>query len=386
MKPLGILGGGQLARMLVLEAHRLNLPVAVLSPLETDPARDVTGRWVQGDPSKLKDLTAFMKLCSSVTFESEFFDSTLIAKAMKDTKVQVFPDPKIMGLLQDRLSQKNLFDEYDIPTAPWRPVDSSQDALVAYVALDGEAVFKKRRGGYDGYGTFVVRDDGALGSFANSGVKGSFIAEKWIKFKREIAIIAVRDQAGAVFFYPFVESHQKNSRCLWVKGPLRETRAFTEMKKKIAKFLTGLQYVGAMGIEMFETSQGLIVNEIAPRVHNTGHYTMDAFSLSQFSLHLRAVAGLRTQGFAIPRAKSFAMWNLLGSEKSHRGAGRLTPWLAKPAVGEKSSSEATVHWYGKADSRPGRKLGHVNAQAKTPDIALKLAKSVAAQTVKDIGY
>lgn len=385
MKPIGILGGGQLARMLVLEAHRLNLPVAVLSPLETDPARAVTGTWVQGDPLNLKDLTAFMKLCSTVTFESEFFDADLISKAMKESKTPVWPDPKVMGLLQDRLSQKNLLDEYDIPTATWRPVDSSQDAVVAYVALDGKVVFKKRRGGYDGYGTFVVKNDGDLGLFANNGVKEPFIAEKWIKFSREIAIIAVRDQAGAVFFYPFVESHQKHARCLFVKGPLRETRTFIEMKKKIAKFLSGIGYVGAMGIEMFETPKGLIVNEIAPRVHNTGHYTIDAFSLSQFSLHLRAVAGLRTQGFAIPRSKAFAMWNLLGSAKSKKPA-QLAPWLAKPAVGEKASNEATVHWYGKFESRPGRKMGHVNAQAQTPDSALKLAKSVAAQTAKDIGY
>lgn len=382
MKPIGILGGGQLARMLVLEAHRLSLPVAVLSPHESDPARIVTGNWVQGDPMKRRDLLRFMSQCSSVTFESEFFNAELIGDVMKETQVPVWPEPRVMGLLQDRLTQKNLFDEHDLPTAPWRPVDSSQDAVVAYVALDGKVVFKKRRGGYDGNGTFVVRNDGELGAFANRGLKDSFIAEKLIKFDREVAIICVRDQAGAVFFFPFVESFQKDSRCLWVRGPIRETRAFIEMKRRLARFLNQIGYVGAMGVELFETSGHLLINEIAPRVHNTGHYTIDAFSLNQFSLHLRAVGGLLMQGFAVPRSKAFAMWNLLGTPEP----GKLKPWNARSAVGEKSSAEAVVHWYGKSESRPGRKMGHVNSQAKTTEAAFKLAKSVAARTVKDIGY
>ena len=381
MKPIGILGGGQLARMLVLEAHKMNLPVAVLSPSESDPAREVCGRWVQGDPNKLKDLVAFMKDCSSVTFESEFYAADAIREAALKTKTPVWPDPKTMALLQDRLTQKNLFDEYDLPTAPWRPVDSSQDAVVAYVALDGQVVFKKRRGGYDGYGTFVVKSDGDLGEFANNGVKDSFIAEKWIRFKRELAVIAVRDQAGAVFFYPFVESLQKNSRCLWVQGPLKETRAMISMKSSIARFLKGIDYVGAMGIEMFETEKSLIVNEIAPRVHNTGHYTMDAFDLSQFALHLRAVTGLRSQGFAIPKSPAFAMWNLLGTEQGEASqANALGPWNAKTLP-----NGATFHWYGKSESRAGRKMGHVNAVAKTSQSALALAKKSAAQLAKQTG-
>lgn len=376
MKPIGILGGGQLARMLVLEAHRLNLPVAVLSPGENDPARDVTGHWVQGDPNKVKDLAAFMKECSSVTFESEFYDAGAIAEASKLSKVSVWPKPELMAQLQDRLSQKNLFDRYEIPTAPWRPVDSSQDALVAYVAFDGKVVFKKRRGGYDGYGTFMVRNDGELGGFANHGVPEPFIAEKLVRFKRELAIIAVRDQKGAIFFYPFVESLQKDSKCLWVQGPLKESRAHLEMKKSLARFLNGIDYVGAMGIELFETAEGLMVNEIAPRVHNSGHYTMDAFSQSQFALHLRAVAGLRTVGFAVPVSKSFAMWNLIGN------AGKaLTPWMAKPMP-----DATTLHWYGKKESRPGRKMGHVNSLAATAAGALDTAKKTAARLKKEIGF
>lgn len=383
MKPVGILGGGQLARMLVLEAHRLNVPVAVLSPHESDPARAVTGNWVQGDPNSLQDLTRFLKTCSSATFESEFYDAGVIEKASLAAQVPVWPKPHVMALLQDRLSQKKLFDDYEIPTAPWRPVDSGQDAVVAYVALDKKVVFKKRRGGYDGYGTFIVKDDEALGDFASRELPGPFIAEKWIRFQREIAVIAVRDQAGAVFFYPFVESHQKDARCLWVKGPLKETRAFRDMKTAIARFLHGVDYVGAMGIEMFETSDGLIVNEIAPRVHNTGHYTMDAFDLSQFALHLRAVAGLRTQGFATLGAKGFAMWNLLGSPKP---AAALTPWRGGGRGIRTPEGEVYLHWYGKHESRTGRKMGHVNAAGKNADTALAAARKAASRLQREIGY
>ena len=377
MKPIGILGGGQLARMLALEAHRLGLPVAVLSPNENDPARAVAGTWIQGDPNSPKALAKFLPLCSSVTFESEFYDADVIAAASRQSGVSVWPNPKLMGSLQDRLSQKNLIDEYEIPTAAWRPVDSSQDALVAYVAFDGEVVYKKRRGGYDGYGTFVVRDDGALGAFANDGVKEPFIAERLVKFKREVAVIAVRDQKGSVFFYPLVESKQKDSRCLWVKGPLKETKALSEIKKSLTRFLKGIDYVGAMGIELFETKSGYLVNEIAPRVHNTGHYTMDAFTMSQFALHLRAVAGLSVGGQNNSVSKAFAMWNLLGSKKS---AG-LTPWN-----NTLRGAELEMHWYGKAESRDGRKMGHVNALGKTVEAALATAKKATARLRKEIGY
>ncbi len=379
MKPIGILGGGQLARMLILEAHRLNLPVACLSPNETDPAREVTANWFQGDPNKAKDLAAFMRRCSNVTFESEFYDAQAISEASKETKVSVSPGPKLMGQLQDRLSQKNLFDEYELPTASWRPVDSAQDAVVAYVAFDGKAVFKKRRGGYDGYGTFIVKSDGDLGGFANDGVKETFIAEKLVRFSREIAVIAVRDQKGHVFFYPFVESKQKDSRCLWVKGPIKETAKLLLLKKRLGKFLNGIGYVGAMGIELFDTADGYLVNEIAPRVHNTGHYTIDAYTLSQFALHLRAVCGLEISGRfePKPKSKSFAMWNMLGTKSSST----LFPW-------KNTSFEngVDIHWYGKLESREGRKMGHVNVIASNAESALTLAKRTAQKLEKEIGF
>lgn len=381
MKPIGILGGGQLARMLVLEAHRLGLPAAVLSPSETDPAAGVTSHWSKGDPNDQRELEKFMRECSSVTFESEFYNADTILRAAKATTTGVYPQPDLMGQLQDRLSQKNLFDQYELPTATWRPVDSSQDAVVAFVALDGKLVFKKRRGGYDGYGTFIVRNDSDLGNFANDGVKEPFIAEKLIRFSREIALIAVRDQKGNVFFYPFVESMQKDSRCLWVKGPLNETAVMKLMKKRIVGFLEGIGYVGAMGVELFETKDGLLVNEIAPRVHNTGHYTMDAYNLSQFSLHLRAVAGLEISGkkFAAPRPKSkaFAMWNLLGRKNSTT----LTPWKSS-----RSEIGTELHWYGKNESRSGRKMGHVNAVAQKAEAALKLAKRASELAAKEIDF
>jgi 5-(carboxyamino)imidazole ribonucleotide synthase len=332
----------------------------------------------------LKDLSRFLKACSSATYESEFYDATAIERASNETGVPVWPNPSLMAALQDRLSQKNLFDQYDLPTAPWRPVDAGQDAVVAYVALDRKVVFKKRRGGYDGYGTFIVKDDRALGEFAQNQLQkgSSFIAEKWVRFQREIAVIAVRDQAGAVFFYPFVESYQKDARCLWVKGPLKETRAIRDIKTSIARFLSGIGYVGAMGIEMFETADGIVINEIAPRVHNTGHYTQDAFDLSQFALHMRAVSGLRTRGLAVPKAKGFAMWNLLGTAKPTRA---LAPWLADGRNNTDDGS-ATLHWYGKHETRPGRKMGHVNAIAKNAETALAQARKLAARFAREIGF
>lgn len=376
-KPIGILGGGQLARMLTLEAHRLGLSTAVLSTKGDDPAALVAAKWHQGDPNRVSDLAKFFALCEAVTFESEFFDAAAIAEASRRSGVPVFPEPSLMAQIQDRKTQKELLDAAGLPTAAWRAVDSQTDAGLALREL-GEAgvVFKKRRFGYDGYGTTIVRPRAPLSSVLRAEACTDLVAESFVRFRREIALMAVCDQQGGIAFLPWVETQQSSARCLWVKGPLRETARMRSLRGMLKKWLQQIGYVGAIGIECFELKGGaILINELAPRVHNSGHYSLDALSESQFLLHVRACLGERVESPALS-TPGFAMWNLLGSEQ----AGVLR---SEKAVG---SASTRLHWYGKSEARPGRKLGHVNAWARTADAALKLAQAQARRLQKQIGY
>lgn len=362
MKPLGILGGGQLARMMVLKAHEMGLPVLVLSENPDDPAAQVTQGWVQGKLDDEKTLKTFLARCQRVTFESEFLDADRLATLSRATRTPIFPKPRHMALLQDRWTQKKLLLKHGLPTSPFVRVDDESSAQKAFNQFDGQLVFKKRRFGYDGYGTFVVRNAKDLASFLPELEHNphGFIAEAFIPFQRELAIMAVRGQKGEVLTFPFVETYQENSRCLWVKGPLsaKQNRTLKQLQKRIQDFLKTMGYVGAMGIELFDTGREILVNELAPRVHNSGHYSLDALSEDQFSLHLKAVLGYELQAPQLI-APGFAMLNLLGS------SARAPQWHLSP--------EVHLHWYGKNQNRAGRKMGHINTLGLTPEKALALA-------------
>lgn len=361
VKPLGILGGGQLARMLALKAHELGVNVAIFSERADDPAAQVGRLWAQGSLKDEGALRTFLAGCSLVTFESEFLDAHLLSELSRETGVAILPRPQDMALIQDRLTQKELLLKNRLPTARFHTVSTPDEAKFALADLGGRAVFKKRRFGYDGYGTFIVRSEKELVAFLpelKSNPHG-FIAEEFIAFRRELAVMVVRSARGATVRLPFVESFQENARCLWVKGPLKESAQLRGLGAKLEKFLRAISYAGAMGIELFDTEKGLMVNELAPRVHNSGHYSLDALSVDQFSLHIKAVLG-QDLGKPRPLDKGFAMMNLLGS------SGDAPSW--------RLPGDVKLHWYGKGENRKGRKMGHINALAPTPEMALALVK------------
>jgi 5-(carboxyamino)imidazole ribonucleotide synthase len=242
-----------------------------------------------------------------------------------------------------------------------------KDEEAARLAFDefGQVVFKKRRFGYDGYGTFIVKDAPALAKFLPrlSEDPHGFIAEAFVPFKRELAFVAARSRSGDLVRFPFVETLQENSRCLWVKGPVKPSPRLEKVGRAVESFLAKIDYVGVMGIELFETRDGYLINELAPRVHNSAHYSLDALSLDQFSAHILSVVGAR---FDRPKllAPGFAMMNLLG-----RGE-RKPNWKIPRGV--------HLHWYGKSENRQGRKMGHYNVLASSPSKALALAKKARA--------
>jgi len=393
MKPIGILGGGQLARMLVLEAYHRGLSTAVLSLNPMDPAAQVANNWIEGSPDRIEDVVKLLERCSAVTFESEFYLGSILEQASRTTGVSIWPRPQTMDLLRDRLSQKRLFDQHKLATAPWLSVSTASEAEEAFLKFGGQVVFKARTGGYDGYGTRVVKNRNDLNRFIeeikNQAGSPGFIGERLIRFDRELAIIMARDQHGTVIDFPLVESKQVDSRCLSVNGPAVFTKkslnSVDKMKLRLKKFLNSIEYVGAMGVEFFEINGEILINEIAPRVHNTGHYTQAASKFNQFTAHLFAVGGLKLEK---PRlsAGSFVMWNLLGSPKPI--GKEMKPWLH--SLPEHADIQTSVEWYGKHESRHGRKLGHINLLATNKTVTqgalLKAAKSSAAALAKKIGY
>ena len=311
---IGYLGGGQLAQMLVQSALKMGLDAHVLSSNRKDPGARVCGFWQKGNLESQKDLESFLKKTDVTGFESEFLNASLLTKARKNTKARIFPSPELMGLLQDRKSQKKLLDEHRLNTALWIPADSNKD-MENFIRLHGyPMVFKKRFFGYDGYGTFIVKNKPELARFLKQHwKKNSFIMEKFIPFKKEYAIIVARSQDGSFTHLPFVETFQKQSRCDWVKGPIKVKNGKTIIIK-LKTFLKKLHYAGVMGVELFLTDRGSVINEIAPRVHNTGHYSLDTEGPSQFDLHNMCLLGLKLPK-EIKIKQGFAMVNLIGHKK-----------------------------------------------------------------------
>ena len=354
----GILGGGQLARMLALKSHELGLQPYVLCKDKSDPAAQVTSFYVHGSLDSKRDLKKFLQQVDVATFENEFLDTALLQKTAFAVKTPIHPKPQVMQLLQDRLHQKKLFQKYKIPTARYVAVSSEQEISNLNHLFPQGMVLKKRRQGYDGYGTCITKNitkNKSSLDFVKNNIS-NLIAEELIPFKREMALTLVRNRKKQMIELPLVETYQKEARCLWVKGPCRHKEK-DSLVKKLKTMLDHLNYEGVVAFELFETKSGyLLVNELAPRVHNSGHYSLDSLSEDQFSLHIKAVLNLNITTPDL-RAGGFAMLNLLGCKKHQLLS-------ARPSNGK-------LHWYGKQEARSGRKMGHVNFVAASVSKAFR---------------
>ncbi len=347
IKKIGILGGGQLARMMCQRAREMGLITHVLSPKKMDPASAVCFEWHQGDLSKTADIKKFAKKMDLITFESEFIPAAILEKSILKRN-QCFPQISNLAKIQDRWPQKELLWDHEIPSSPFMKINSKDDLDLAFKAFDGHFVLKQRFGGYDGFGTFVIKSSIQLKQFKLKfkGLENHFIAEEFIPFKSEMSLLFARNLKGQIYNYPLFTSVQKQNQCDQVFGPSQHPKQ-NLMVQKIQKMLTEINYVGLIAFELFNTGTDLIVNEIAPRVHNTGHITMDAFQIDQFEMHLRCVLNMDLPTFAENfSAKNYLMQNLSGTTN------RLPQFL--------KSLSGRLHWYDKIENRPRRKMGHVN--------------------------
>lgn len=345
LKTLGIIGGGQLGRMLAIAAARLNFRTVILEPQPDCPAAQVANRQIVAaydDPAALDELAA---ACDVITYE---FENVPVSAALHLAASRpVYPPAQALDMAQDRLSEKRFLNGCGIETARFHAVDSDSDLAAALADFDGKGVLKTRRMGYDGKGQRVFRgaDDKTDGVFAAMGAV-PLILESFVAFEREVSVIAARAIDGTVKSFDVAENVHRNGILHTSTLPARITAETQEMARTAAeRLLSALDYVGVIGMEFFVMLDGaLIANEIAPRVHNSGHWTEAACVVSQFEQHIRAVMGLTLGNPA--RHSDCVMTNLIGDDMND-----VPQWLAKPDV--------LVHLYGKSEARPGRKMGHV---------------------------
>ena len=342
---IGIIGGGQLGRMLAMAAARLNLRTVILEPQADCPAAQVANTQIVAaydDPDALAELA---RLSDVVTYEFENVPVSA-AEALADA-VPVYPPPRALEVSQDRLVEKRFIRDCGILTADFSAVDSQADLEEALDRLGGVGVLKTRRLGYDGKGQRLFRSPAENRGGAFEALGGvPLILESLVAFEREISIIAARDRDGTIACYDPAENVHRDGILHTSTLPARIGEATADQARKAARaLLDQLGYVGVIGVEFFVLPDGeLVANEIAPRVHNSGHWTEAACTVSQFEQHIRAVAG---HVLGDPRRHSdCVMQNLIGDDIED-----VPTWLAKPGV--------LVHLYGKTEARPGRKMGHV---------------------------
>ena len=343
---LGILGGGQLGRMLALAAARLGFDVAVLERDADSPAGRVAAHTIVGaytDPEALKALAA---VASVVTYEFENVPAEAVL-ILQGLGVEVAPGPEALAVAQDRIAEKQFLNASGAPTVAFMPADTAAEAQAVAAEMGTPVLMKTRREGYDGKGQRWVEHAADAGRIFEDLGGVPVILEAPAAFVRELSIIAARSRDGATAIYPLAENHHEGGILRRSVAPARVTPALAEQAERIAaRILSGLDYVGVVGIELFEMEDGrLLVNEIAPRVHNTGHWTQDGCEVDQFEQHIRAVAGWPL-GPTAPHHR-VEMLNLLGDE-----AGAWARLAQEP--------DSRLHLYGKRQAKPGRKMGHVN--------------------------
>ncbi|HAV61940.1 MAG TPA: 5-(carboxyamino)imidazole ribonucleotide synthase [Verrucomicrobiales bacterium] len=356
---IGIVGGGQLARMTALAAFELGCDVVVLERAEQVPAANLAVHTLIGDWDNPAALVELAKQVDIVTLENEFVDARSLA-AIEAVGRPLHPTSRTIGIVQDKLTQKQALAEAGLEVPRFRAVASPEEIAAAAKELGWPLVLKARRNGYDGKGNATLRDEaGIAGGWQKLGAGSrELFVEEWCPFTRELAAIVTRSINGDSAVYPVVETVQRDHICHRVIAPAPVAADVVSRASELAQAaVAAVGGTGSFGVEMFLTADGkLVVNELAPRVHNSGHYTIEGCHCSQFENHLRAILGwpLGSTELVMPAA---VMVNLLGAAA---GPGRPTGVEKALAI-----PGAHVHVYGKTRSNAGRKMGHVTALGRT---------------------
>jgi len=362
---LGVLGGGQLGRMLLQEAVNLDIKLAALDPNPEAPCHQIVPYFTTGDFNDRETVRNFGKDLDVVTVEIEHVSIDGL-RDLEQAGVKVFPQPDVLEIVQDKGLQKAFYQKHNIPTAPFKLLNNKAELLDNIDLLP--AAQKLRKGGYDGRGVYVIKSESDI----ENGFDAPTVLEQFVDFEKELSVIVARNEAGEIKAFPAVELdfNPKANLVELLFAPAKISREIEEKAEKVAiKTIEAFGMVGILAVELFLTKDGeILVNEVAPRPHNSGHQTIEANITSQYAQHLRSILNLPLGATDLIRPA--AMVNLLG-EEGHTGPVTyegLEEALQIPGV--------YVHLYGKTDTKPFRKMGHVTITAATADEARDKAMRV----------
>ena len=366
-KILGIIGGGQLGMMITEAAKKMPEHISqiiVLDPTENCPAAQIGAEQIVAD---FKDKDAIIDLANKsdiLTYEIESGDSDVLKSVEKN--VEINPSPETLKIIQDKFLQKSLLLENDIPVSKFIKVEKINDIKECLKNFGFPALLKARRDAYDGRGNFKINSEDEIQKAFDYFHGQSLLLEKFVPFKMEVSVIASRNTNGQIKTYPLVENIHEENILRETIAPARVTEEVTKKAEQLAeKIMTVLKGAGTFGIEMFVTQDNnIIINEIAPRVHNSGHHTLQSSETSQFEQHLRAILGLELGSTKLTHPT--IMYNILGS-KSFEGE-------YKPII--LSEPNVYLKMYGKKISKPLRKLGHFNLVAENGETVEQLLKKL----------
>lgn len=368
---LGILGGGQLAQMMTQAAISLGVETAVFAGKPDSPAARLTRYEVVGDWDNQKNIQAFCDMVDVVTLENEFVNASVL-DTIASAGVPVNPNGDTLRRIQDKLVQKQTMAAAGLPVPHFVGVSTPDDVIQAGSDLGWPLVLKARRDGYDGYGNATLdRKEDVKPAWERLAANGrELLVEAWVPFERELAVMVLRGRDGEIRLYPVVETEQRDHICHVVRAPAPiHPKTANTARQLAAQAVTAVNGVGVFGVELFELADGRVLyNEMAPRPHNSGHYSIEACLTSQFENHIRAVLGwpLGETSLVAPAA---VMVNVLGRSTGTSPADAARPALTVPG--------AHVHIYSKRDNRIGRKMGHVTALGGDLDSAEEVARTAA---------
>lgn len=349
------MGAGQLARMSALQAFRYGMQVASFSDRnETEPLEFMTPSIFKGDFTDVESMIDFANTCDVITLENEFIDSKILFELRERTGTPIYPSPETFELIENKEIEKMTFQDAGIPVTPSRIVSSPDDIKTFADKHGWPVMLKSSKGGYDGYGNRTVQHAGESNGAFNDlgGSEGrDILAESFVDFTHELAVQVARSEDGKTSVYPCVETVQEDHICVAVKAPAQIDPVLAKEAQRLAKLaVESINGVGIFAFEFFLTTDGqILLNETAPRPHNSGHYSIEGCISSQFENHVRAVTGLPL-GSTDLNETAVVMINLLGTQKR-----KARVDFAGDAMG---AVNGHLHVYGKTDSKPGRKMAH----------------------------
>ncbi|KAH9329146.1 hypothetical protein KI387_001254 [Taxus chinensis] len=371
---VGVLGGGQLGRMLCQAASKMGVKVAVLDPMENCPASAIAHKHVVGSFRDTEAVQEFAKGCGVLTVEIEHVDVETL-DVLEKQGMDCQPNPSTIRLIQDKYLQKVHFHKHDVPLPDFMQIDCFESAEKAGDLFSYPLMIKSRRLAYDGRGNAVAycKEDISTAVSALGGFERGLYAEKWAPFIKELAVIVARGRDDTLCCFPVVETTHKDSICHTVEAPADISTEISKMAVCVAeRAVSSLKGAGVFAVELFLIGDGqILVNEIAPRPHNSGHHTIEACYVSQFEQHLRAILGLPL-GDTSMKVPAAIMHNILGEDEGENGFVK-SHQLMRRAV---SVPGASVHWYEKPEMRKQRKMGHITVVGPSTGVVRARVKSI----------